>query len=392
MVVKKILLYFACLTLIGSVFGARYISTVVLAQSVDQQRLEELSQQISQYEQELQRLKSQADTLSNQIAQYDAQIKLTTLKISQVEEKISLLGGRINQLEGSLQSLSQAFVSRVVYSYKMTRLHEPFLMIITSPDLSTAFSSYQYLQRIGESDRQLLVRLQNAQVTYEEEKKTQEELQQELQVQKNALGAQKVAKATLLEQTKNNEKKYQELLASARAEFEAIQAIVAGKGTETEVGHVNEGDKIATIIQGPSCNSSGTHLHFTISQDGNTQNPFGYLNASISVENCSGSSCGSSDGDSFNPSGSWNWPISSPIKFFQGYGSTWAIKNTYIGRVYSFHNGIDVNSLAGSDVKAVKAGILYQGSYSGTNGCRLRYVRVHHDEGGLDSFYLHINY
>jgi hypothetical protein len=254
--------------------------------------------------------------------------------------------------------------------------------------LGEVVSRYHYLQKIQEADRDLLVRLQEAQDVYEEEKVDQEDLQAQLEEQGRVLGAQKTAKADLLAITRNDEKKYQALLAQARAEYEAIQAIIAGKGEETEVGKVSEGQRIASVIQGASCNSSGAHLHFIVSQNGNTHNPFSYLRA-IDYENCSGpGECGAAD--AFNPSGNWGWPISPKIKFSQGYGSTWAIQNTWVGRIYSFHNGIDINSLSSSEAKAVKSGTLYRGSYG--VGCQLRYVRVDHDDSDLDTFYLHINY
>lgn len=358
----------------------------------EQEKLQRLTNEIEQYEKEIGRLRSEGTTLSNQIAQYDAQIRLTTLKITQTEEKISLLGRRIDQLEVSLQALSSAFKSRVLRTYKMSRLNEPLLFLITSSDISSAFSSFHYLQRIQESDRGLLLRLETAQSSYNDEKVDQEELQKELEEQKKVLGAQKAAKANLLAQTKSDEKKYQSLLASVRAEFEAIQAIIAGKGQEERVGAVATGVRIAAVIQGSSCNSSGAHLHFIVAQNGNTQNPFNYLRAGVDFENCSGSSCGSSDGDSFNPGGSWDWPINPKIKYSQGYGSTWAVRNTWVGRIYNFHNGIDISSQSSSEVKAVRSGTLYRGSYFGSKGCRLRYVRVDHDDSDLDTFYLHVNY
>lgn len=387
LIVFLIFLFFPIFFVSSDLFN----QTHFISAQTDQERLEKLGKEIEQYEQEIQKLKSQATTLSNLIAQYDAQIRLTSLKISQTEEKILLLGGRIDQLESSLNSLTRAFTGRVVQTYKMSRLHEPFIMMITSPDLSTAFSNFRYLQRIQGADRDLLLRLENAQSAYQEEKVTQEELQKDLEEQKKVLGTQKAAKANLLEETKNDEKRYQQLLASARAEFEAIQAIIAGKGEETEVGKVSAGQRVASIIQGASCNSSGAHLHFIVSQGGNTQNPFNHLKG-IDYENCSGSSCGSGDGDPFNPSGSWDWPMNPKIKFTQGYGATWAVQNTWVGRVYSFHNGVDFNSNSSSEVKAVSSGTLYRGSYGGSGGCRLRYVRVDHDDSGLDTYYLHINY
>jgi len=207
------------------------------------------------------------------------------------------------------------------------------------------------------------------------------------------LAQQKADKERLLEITKNNEKRFQALLAQARAELIAIRGILAGQGKEVEVGGVSEGQKIATLIEGDSCNSSGTHLHFMVSQNSDTHNPFSYLNGSVSYTNCSGSgywpNC-NNDGDPFNPSGSWNWPLNSPIIFTQGYGPTWAIEHKpWIRAIYTFHNGIDIvsNSL---EVKAVRAGKLYQGIYEG--GCNLTYVRVDHDDSDLDTLYLHVIY
>jgi len=348
-----------------------------------QQQIEELARQVLL-------LQSQANTLSNQIKQFDAQIRLTQLKIDETEERIKLLGGRIDQLEGSLESLTKAFSTRVVETYKLSRVGEPFVFLASSKDLNEAVVKQSYLKKIQESDRDLLVRLQVAQNTYKTQKTESEELQEKLNTQKAELDTQKAAKAQLLSVTRNDEKKYQQLLAQAKAEYEAIQAIIAGKGQEEEVGDVSQGQRIANVIQGASCNSSGAHLHFIVAQGSSPQNPFSYLK-SVDYENCSGSRCGSGDGDAFNPSGSWDWPISPRISFNQGYGSTWGIRNTWVGKVYNFHNGIDINGTS-SEVRAVRAGKLYRGSYGGSGGCRLRYVRVHHSDGVLDTYYLHINY
>jgi peptidoglycan hydrolase CwlO-like protein len=350
----------------------------------EEQRLDGISKQIEEYERELSRLKTQAGSLSNQIAQFDAQIRLTGLKIAETEEKIFLLGGRIDQIEASLESLTSAFVNRAVKTYKMSRLGEEFTFILASEDVGNAVKNYNYLKRIQEADRELLKRLESAQNAYISQKDEQEKLQKKLEEQRTVLGAQKSAKARLLEETRNDEKRYQQLLSQARAEFEAIQAIIAGRGIETQVGRVSEGERIASIIQGPSCNSSGSHLHFTVSQNRTTVNPFNYLKSGVEHNNVSG-------GDPFNPSGSWEWPVSPPIRFTQGYGETWAIRNTWVGNIYRFHNGIDINS-ANPEVKAVQSGTLFRGSYTGTAGCRLRYVRVAHETSDISTFYLHINY
>lgn len=344
--------------------------------------VEELQKEIQQYEAELQRLVSQSKTLSNQIAQFDAQIKLTTLKINQTEEKILLLGGRIDALEESLQSLNKAFGERAVETYKMSRFENNFFYILTAPAVDDVVSRFHYLQKIQEADRNLLTRLQNAQDTYIGEKEDQEELQATLTKQKADLDSQKAAKAKLLSITRNDEKRYQDLLSKARAEIEAIQSIVAGQGKETEVGRVSEGARIASIIPSASACSSGGHLHFEVVKDKSHQNPASFLSSKgVAWDN-------SPDGQ-FAFTGSWPWPMNDPIRITQGYGMTY-----YAGTLKYYgggpHTGIDMVNPGDYTVKAVKPGTLYLGSIA-CGGGTLKYVHVKQDDS-YDTYYLHVNY
>lgn len=200
----------------------------VLSQECD--RLCELNKKVDEYQKELTRLQSQANTLSNQIAQFNAQISLTEAKIRQTEEKILLLGGRIDQLELSLGSLTDAFSSRAVETYKMTRFGDSLFFVFSGKDLSEVVSRFKYLQKIQEADRGLLVRLQKAQNAYTAEKTDQEELQGDLEEQTKVLGVQKEAKAQLLSVTKSDEQKYQELLAQAKAQLASLSRFAESVG------------------------------------------------------------------------------------------------------------------------------------------------------------------
>ena len=242
----------------------------------------ELQNEIQQYEAELQKLSGQAKTLSNQIAQFDAQIKLTTLKINQTEEKILLLGGRIDQLEESLTSLNKAFGERAVETYKMSRFENNFFYILTAPAIDNVVSRFHYLQKIQEADRNLLERLKNAQDTYIGEKEDQEVLQAELEKQKQNLASQKAAKNRLLQTTQSDEKRYQQLLAAAKADLASIERALSAVGAK--IGDVKKGEIIASV--GNSGCSTGAHLHFEVFENakvengrvvGNRTNPHNYL-------------------------------------------------------------------------------------------------------------------
>lgn len=378
---------------------------LVLPHTVFADSQQDLENRIQEYETKISSLKQQENTLSQQISLINSNIELTKLRvetigfaINKLEKEIDELADEIGRLEVLLTKRSELMLHRIPEAYKR-QVTPSFGVLFFSSDVSDFISRMKYMSRVQEEDAQLLVQLKATQNDFgdrketREKKKTQQEaLKKQQEGEKKKLDQQKSAKQKLLEQTKNSESTYQTLLANARNELAAIQGILAGGGSEVEVGEVKQGSKIASLIEGRSCNSSNTHLHFMVTKESGggyiPSNPFGYLK-SVSYENCSGTYCGSSDQDLFNPSGSWDWPIEPKIIFNQGFGYTQAIKNSWVGQIYQFHNGIDVNGSSIS-VKAVQEGTLYRGFY--TVGCRLQYVKVKHKNSDTATFYLHVNY
>ncbi len=357
------------------------------------QKANELSKKIAELESKVSELKSQANSLSSQIAVMDNQIKLTEARISANKHQIDTLthdidtaGGKMEKLETSLTDVSKILINRIVTTYEVGGV-ETIHMLASANDLSDLFARANYLRIVQQHDKKLMYNAQQARNDYanqknifEDKKAKIESLKTQLESYTAQLDQDKVKKQSLLAETKGSEANYQELLAETKAEYEAIQGIVSGRGNEGEVGQVGQGDVIASVKQGASCNSSGTHLHFTVSSGGSTINPFSKLK-SVDHNNQAG--------DPWNPSGDWDWPINPTIQFHQGYGNTGFASSG--ASFYSFHNGLDISG-SGAAVKAVKSGTLFQGSYTGQGGCRLQYVRVHHTEDGLDTFYLHVNY
>jgi len=338
-------------------------------------------------------------TLSNEINRFSAQISLTETKITDTEQKIDrtqkeidTLGSRIEGLDASLNYLTKLLLEKVVQSYKNRSL-SMIDFLLEKNNANDFFSSLKYLKTTQNNNQKIVVQVQQAKLNFEEQKLLREEKIKELDslknllvVQKQDLNNQKAAQQKLLADTQNSESIYQNLLEQAKAEYAAIQGIIAGAGTETQLREVKKGDTIASIIPGASCNSSGGHLHLIFQENGAVNNPFNYLK-SVDSRNCSSSSCGSGDGDPFNPSGTYDWPISPTIELEQGYGNTWAVRNTWVGRIYSFHNGIDING-SSNVVTAISDGVLYKGAYN--VGCTLSYVRLAHKDSNINTLYLHV--
>jgi len=369
----------------------------------EETELKKLENKIEDYQSKVEDAKSKQQTLSSTIELHNNQIYLSTIKINKtktdittLEDQVQDLTNKIDFLEDNLVLTSELLNQRIAATYKRSFI-PPIFLLFTVENFAEFFSRIKYLETVQKNDKEVMFVMEETKISFNQQKNLKEtkqlelvELKTALEGQNNQLKVQKSIKENLLLVTKNDEQKFQQLLSQARAEYESIQAIIARRGKETQVGDISKGSKIASVISGASCNSSGSHLHFTVvNGDGNSVNPFSYLK-SVDHDNCSGpGAC--SEGDSFNPSGSWDWPVSPKIKYVQGFGSTWAINNSWIGGIYSFHNGIDISGTS-RDVRAVADGVLSRGSYVGSNGCNLRYVRLEHNGSQIESLYLHVNY
>lgn len=336
-------------------------------------------------------LKNTINIINGQIILQTLQIEQTTSEVGRLQKEVEELSQRINGLSLSLDRLSAILIERIQASYKQKRTTS-LVALFTQSSFNNFVQELKYLKQAQSQTAHAMQQAENQRLHYDEQKTLKEKKQVELEAkeaklkqQQTKLNQQKAEQQFLLTETKNNEARYQNELAKALAEIEAIQSIIAGRGDEAKVRDVNEGDAIAKIIVGVSACSTGTHLHFEIAKNGTHVNPAGLLKSvDISWDNAP-------DGP-FSFGGDWNWPVNNPARITQGYGMTYyaRVKRFYGGAP---HSGIDFVSKTSSDttVKTVKKGTLYRGSIP-CGGGLLRYVKVEHKDSDYSSYYLHINY
>lgn len=363
-------------------------------QNLDEKKrkIEVLQSKLREVESQKVSLSSTIQLISTKISLSQAEIDKTQAEISKLEKEIANLGTRIGGLEQSLDVLSVSLVDHVSSQYKEQQI-DPIQTLLLSKNLTQLYETVKYLKISQEKTREIIVQSENQKHLFDEQKTTKEEIQkqveakkQDLAQQKNQLNFERSGQQKLLEETKNDEAKYQAELQKTLAEVQAIQGIIAGQGNEVKVTEVKEGDRIASIIVGASPCSNGTHLHFEVVKDGAHQDPAGYLSSVSAVWN-------NSPDSSFSFNGGWAWPINNPARINQGYGMTYyaRVRRAYGGAP---HTGIDMISKDSGDyvVKAVKEGTLFRGGI-GCGGRTLQYVRViHKDNPAMSTYYLHVNY
>lgn len=213
------------------------------------EKLDELRKKIEEYEKKIKQLKGEQQTLSSAIAYLDSQINLTSAQIAATEqeleilaEEISKLDVKIDILDESLEEVSEILSLRIKETYKRS-LVNPFYLIISSPDFTDAFSRVKYLKIVQAHDRELLQQMQKSKMNYDSQKDVKEEKQEEeealkaqLQSQQMILAQQKEQKNELLEVTKNDEQKFQDLLAKAKSEVASLRSYVVSQGGDICLG------------------------------------------------------------------------------------------------------------------------------------------------------------
>lgn len=327
---------------------------------------------IKEYEEKLGAAREQKGNLTSQIQLTNTRVELAQVRIQktqhtieETQNEITQLTDKITQLNTALDHLSVILLQKIVEGYKNKEIG--ILEVLLAPEASTLTNQLKYIQIAQENDRLLALHTQQVKVNFSDQKTLREKkkaelekLERDLEFQKVDLKNQIAQKNVLLEQTKNDEKKYQELLSQALAEFEAVN-----KATETgqKVGEVKKGDPIALVGNTgyPYC-STGPHLHLEVRQNGQWVDPSGYLGKS------------------------WSWPLSEPIEITQGFGVTpWSWRYAYSGGI---HTGIDMVSKSSDVIRAVADGTLFTSSQN-CHGAIIKIKYIEHG-GGLISFYLHV--
>src|SRR3989344_6084099 len=383
---KKLLLFLLVFSFV--------LITPAFAQSTEElaQQLKDKQTEIAKLEAQLADTRNQERTLKSQLDLIDGQTKVTILKIEETNLKVEKLKREINDLSirierisTTLDSLSQILLRRIIQTYKYSNAISTFDLLFSSHGFADLIERVKYIQVAQAYDKKKLYELQATKLAYNNKKQDKQTRQQEaekldkdLETYKTQLAQQKKDKDELLLITKNDEARYQTLIAQLRAELTSITQAISNVGPV--IGDVTKGQTIAAM--GSTGCSTGPHLHFEV-----------FENAKVEG--------GKVIGTRVDPNNYIGGKIGSPLSEFPG--GDWVI-TTGFGEVYkifgfpSAHTGLDIAPKGGGGlgrpILAAEKGIAYSTSaicsYNITGGSSVGKGVIVDHQNGIVTLYWHI--
>ncbi|MDP3963788.1 MAG: peptidoglycan DD-metalloendopeptidase family protein [bacterium] len=305
----------------------------------------QLEAEKKQYEGTITQKRTQQRTLQNTIAALNAEIsrlqvqqKITVTQISSTELSIRALGTQINQAESAIAKNLYRIgaVLRTLHEQAETHRTLVSLMLANQP-LSAFLGQLTYTQSLEEElfdQTQLLTKtkkdLEGEKTSLQTEQQRLEELHDRLVAENGAKNSQQKQKNQLLTSTRNEEKRYQQLLKDA--EKQRLEILKDIKELE---------DKLRRTIDPESI-------------------------------------------PAFRP-GVLEWPAKGIMS--QAYGNT--SDTGFINDAYEFHNGIDVANHTGTPIRSARDGVI---KAIGNNSPYAygRWIAVEHDNN-LTTLYAHLS-
>src|SRR4030042_5106746 len=195
----------------------------------------ELERQVQEYQRVIDQKQGEIKTLNNQIVIFDAQIGKLQVDINITEDDISQKNLEILQLEYGIDEtendilIQKDNLAKIIQGIAEFDQTSQLQIILESEDFSDFFNQVVYLENLQNGVQEkvdklkfLKEKLSYDKSTKEDKRQKLESLKDQLNQQKASLASQRNSKKYLLNYTKGEEKKYQEMLANIEAQKKSL--------------------------------------------------------------------------------------------------------------------------------------------------------------------------
>lgn len=209
----------------------------ILYAKTTQEKLEEAINQRDEIQQELNEQNEHVDGLKDKKADLKSELKSLNEQLTEVSENLELLETQIAEKELEIEETTAALEEaretekwqyecmekRIQYMYMEGE--QDYLELLFSVESFSDFLNYSnYFSAMADYDRKMLEEYEATRIFIEEEEARLQQEKLELEDLQLAAEAEKTKVAGLISQTSNNISEYNDLIADAEAEAEALEA------------------------------------------------------------------------------------------------------------------------------------------------------------------------
>ena len=364
----------ACFSVIMAVQPA----VLVRAQTASElrARTDALQAEIEANEVRVSALNDQALTLQAKLEQLQLEINQATKQIELTSLKIQELTIKLDEATTELERQKELLRTSVRELYK-GRGASSLELLVGSDSFSDYFNEQTYLEKLKSGITESAKQVQELKKQIADQKTEQENLLLQQETQKKVLADRQAEQQQILTETKGQQAKYEEIVASKRAELQQAEkdlrdlldrlAREAAGGSLVSYGYVLAGDRVGSI--GSTGFSTGPHMHFAVYENGQFVNPRAGGNELVH---------------------NFVWPVPSRdwSDVSQEFGCVapydWYVTKCSNGN--SLHSGLDIGAWFGEPVIAAADGNIVYRDWLGGYGFT---VIIDHG-GGLMTYYPHM--
>lgn len=199
---------------------------------------EETKRQLEEAHSNLSNLQSEKDNIDDEIKSLDEQIVEVLAAVSMVEDEIVEIEGLIEEAQAELDAAIAeeerqytAMKARIKFMYEKGD-YTYVQLLLESKSLSDLVNKTEYIEKLYEYDRKMLLKYQEARQAVADAKAKLEEQQEELEVSKHELEDEKSSLDEMLEEKKAEASDYDTQISRAKQEAAAYKAKIKQQNAE----------------------------------------------------------------------------------------------------------------------------------------------------------------
>lgn len=248
-------------------YGAT-ISELKQQQKETQQQLDAANSNISSLTEQKKGITAEIEALDDELVEVMASVSILEdeiedikVRISDKEEEIAVKTAEYEEAKATEEAQYEAMKKRIKFMYECGD-YTYVQLLVEAKGLSDLVNKTEYVEKLYEYDRKMLVKYQeakqavaDAKAVLEQEQEELKEEEEELQVSLNELDEEKEALNTLLDQKKAEEESYETAISKAKQEAAAYKAKIKQQNNEIRK---MEAEEAARKAAAEAKNSSST--------------------------------------------------------------------------------------------------------------------------------------